>query len=386
MLLRDAHGTRRRIRPMRNLISPIQFKNLLTLLVGLVLLSGCRGPAVMKASFRDYSEAYAGLSNEQMLLNLARRANGHPAYFLQMGQINSTFVFNRSASANMAWASQVPGIPKDVWNAGAGLSMSATEQPTFSMTPLGGESFAAAIFNPLTPAIFYNLYEQGVPVDQLLRSMVQKVEFTWPDGSTHGLVNVIDRERPENYIMFLRLAGLARELQKQQLLIVTNVPGGRGSAFALKPGTDEVMQKMVQEHPYFNFDPDMNKRPGNGAVSFKLSTFEGVLVALATEQRLFDELSRTRPDFRNSIPPSERQPILRIDWEGISGERTPPVVEVKYRSKNYLIADLLAKDGGKPGGELQSWNRDVFVLLTHVFTQISLDPNKLPVQQLIQIR
>ena len=115
--------------------------------------------------------------------------------------------------------------------------------------------------------------------------------------------------------MFVRLAGLARELQKQQLLIVTNAPGAstRMATFAMKPGTDEVMRRMVQEHPYFNFDPDMSKRSGGSAVTFKLSTFEGVMVALATEQRLFDELARTRPDFLNSIP--LRHHRYEIGWE-----------------------------------------------------------------------
>jgi hypothetical protein len=342
----------------------------------------------MRSSFRDYSEAYARLSNEQMLLNLARRAHRHPAYFLQLGAINSTFVFNGSASANMGWSTPVPGPAsvKEAWNAGSGLAFGATEQPTFAMTPLGGESFAAAIFNSLSPVVFFNLYEQGVPVDKLLRCMVQKVEFTWPDGAAYALSNIIDRERPESYINFLRFAGLARELQKQQILIVTNspaapgTPGSRQSAFAFKPGSDEAVRKIVDQHPYFQFDTQMTERPKAAAVSFQLSTFEAVLVALATEQRLFEDLSRSHPNFLNSIPPSERQPVLRFDWTDATGKRTAPLVEIKYQAKTYAIADEVVN------GTEATWNRDVFVLLTHVFTQISLDPNKLPVQQLIQVR
>jgi hypothetical protein len=353
-----------------------------------LLLAGCRGPAVMRSSFRDYSEAYASLSNEQMLLNLARRAHRHPAYFLQLGPINSTFVFNKSATANMGWSSPAPGPGPlgDAWNAGSGLAFSATEQPTFAMTPLGGESFAAALFNPLSSVVFFNLFEQGVPVDKLLRCMVQKVEFTWPDGATFVLSNIIDRERPESYINFLRFAGLARELQKQQILIVTNslvmpgTAGSRQSTFAFKAGSEGAVRKIVDEHSYFQFDTQMTERPKTAAVAFQLSTFEAVLVALATEQRLFQDLSRSHPNFLNSIPPSERQPILRLDWTGATGKRTAPLVGVKYLTKSYEIADEIVN------GTEETWNRDVFVLLTHVFTQISLDPNKLPVQQLIQVR
>lgn len=354
-----------------------------------LLLAGCRGPTAMRSSFRDYSEAYADLSNEQLLLNLARRANRHPAYFLQLGSINSTFVFNRSATANMGWSSPPPGPGGGVgnaWNTGSGLAFSATEQPTFSITPLGGESFAAAIFNPFSSVIFFNLYEQGVPVNQLLRCMVQKIEFTWPNGATDVLSNILDRERPESYINFLRFAGLARELQKQQILIVTNsvvMPGTAGrrqSAFGFKSGSAEVIRKIVDEHSYFQFDTQMTERPKDAAVAYHLSTFEDVLVSLATEQRLFQDLLRSHPNFLNSIPPSERQPILRFDWTDATGKRTAPLVEVKYLTKSYSIADEVVN------GIEETWNRDVFVMLTHLFTQVSIDPNKLPVQQLIQVR
>jgi len=44
------------------------------LFVAVVLTGGCAGPPTLRHSFYQYSEAYASTVNEQMLLNLARRA------------------------------------------------------------------------------------------------------------------------------------------------------------------------------------------------------------------------------------------------------------------------------------------------------------------------
>src|SRR4051812_36771692 len=137
------------------------------LLLSFVLLTvlGCQGPRAMKSEFIDYSHVYADTSNQQMLLNLARRANGHPAYFMQMGSINATFQFGASAGGTAGNArthasggalAALPAI-QDTLSLGGNLALTASEQPTFSFTPLSGSSFAAALFNQVDPKIFFNL-------------------------------------------------------------------------------------------------------------------------------------------------------------------------------------------------------------------------------------
>ena len=121
-------------------------------------------------------------------------------------------------------------------------------------------------------------------------------------------------------------------------------------------------------------------------VSFQLRSFYEVLSNLGTEQQAFDALYTNTPGFLKRIPPSERRPILRFCWPEQPDNLTPPVAKVNYAGKTHQIADQTAPEAGSTTSEPDCWNRDVFILLSHLYHQISLDPSKLPAQQLIQLR
>ena len=359
-----------------------------------MILSGCRGPATMRSVSLDYSRAYADSSNQQMLLNLARRANGHPIYFLQMGLINSSFQFGLTGSGNIGQtrthasggALATAAALSDTIASGGNVGVSVAEQPTFSFTPLSGSSFAAALFNPIDPRVFFNLFNQGAPVDMLMRVMVQSVAITDGEG-TRTFFNILDVEIPQNYRNFLTVAALARELQKKHLLRAT--PDASG--FVLADGATQTIIKL-REDPAFQFDPDATSfQPSKtnvtqGAVSFNLRTFEGVLSALGKEARIFDYIvAKDGARFTGRIPPSELRPVLQIELDKSSHKWTAPVAEVTYMGKRYAIADPETDNPSSTAFETSTWNRDVFNLLNQLYVQISLDPSKLPVQQLIQI-
>src|SRR5277367_2044631 len=63
-----------------------------------LLLTSCAAPT-MRNQFRNYNEAYADSLNQQMLLNLARLENGHPAYYLAIGAIDQKYTFSSSTAA-----------------------------------------------------------------------------------------------------------------------------------------------------------------------------------------------------------------------------------------------------------------------------------------------
>ena len=67
-------------------------------LAALPLLVSCAG-TTMHNHFRDYNAAYSDALNEQMLLNLARLENGHPAYYLAIGAIDDRLTVSSSATA-----------------------------------------------------------------------------------------------------------------------------------------------------------------------------------------------------------------------------------------------------------------------------------------------
>ena len=108
-----------------------------------------------------------------------------------------------------------------------------------------------------------------------------------------------------------------------------------------------------------------------------------MLTALACEHELFETRNNLDQDFSSKIPKSEQNPILRIDWSGeVSSALETPLVSTRYQGKMYKITDEKSHSGYS---ETSRWNREVFLLLSTLYTQLSLDPTTLPIQQLIQV-
>jgi|GEM_PF-2555474 len=389
-----------------------------------LVLVGCAGTA-FRSSFRQFNSVYADNQNVQMLLNLARLSEHHPSYFLQIGTISATYQF--SSSAGLSDSTTEFKIPNgtDNFTYGGNLSASGSEQPTFSYTPLSGSQFSDAIFRPMDPSILFALYDQGYPVDQLFRLMVQSIDFYNPkDGKRHTFFNTPTARNPKNYNDFLTLCGVALELQRKGLLRIeqkTTMVTVPGPTFA-NPTVEEVLKASEKGLSFkknddgtfslqqavtssgFQFDPktsqfmdELSKKDssfelsdagvvttgqkGNSGFVLKLRPFVGVLHAAATEAAEYDKMVSQDPKFLPTIPPSEREPILRIRWDNNDGVLERPLVTTSYDGKTFSITDSETPANLRP-----TFNREVFILINYLFTQVSLDPSKLPVQQIIQVR
>ena len=395
-----------------------------------LLFVGCAGPA-LRTSFNDYAGVYAEVSNRQMLLNLARLSNSHPAYFLQMGGINTTYQFVASAGANTVKArnESFVGSPVitilDALSFGANIGGSRNEQPSFNFTPLAGGTFAEAVLVPVAPNVLFALYEQGYRVDHLLRTLVKSIELIdSASGTSQIFYNIPDKETPKNFSDFLTLCGVARELQKRNLLVVSTqtsfspVPsplfenlkledilkaGAQGmvlkevapskyglsqtassTAFKLDPMAQAVMKQLGDADETFRLE-------GHGIISsaegkqsgmvIRLRPFISILQAVATEAAIFDAIVAADPGFLSNLPPTQRQPILRLQWDNIaSTERLPPLTELDYVGSRYMISDFV------PTHPQKSYNRNIFMLLNFLFSQVAMDSSKLPTPQLIQLK
>jgi hypothetical protein len=412
--------------------------------VGLALgLAGCAGGVALNRSFNDYTAVHADITNRQLLLNLARMANTHPPHFLQLGLINSTFQFGATATAQTG-GSRTDGrsaagamqLLQRATTWGATATATVTEQPTFAFTPLSGPQFAQGFLGIVSPTVFFSLLEQGEPIDQLMRILVQSIEYTEETtdrtpGRRVILVNSLTTDNPEPWIQFVRLVGIAAELQRRHLIRVsvtptsTPVPGSplfenppldhvvklaeKGltlvpapgqpnkfviaapatvSALEVLPEAREVWIRELSKQPQFQISPPNPLEPARrqpaspfppnlGGVTLKLRSFFEMLTWLSREQAAFDALAATDPGFVRDLPPSQQQPVLRLTWDAVKDEVEPPLVAVDYGGQVYAITDTRAS---------ATWNRDVFTLLSYIHSQVSLDPSKLPVQQLIQIR
>jgi hypothetical protein len=284
-----------------------------------LLLAGCGGPALNRA-FHDYSTVHASVSNQQMLLNLARMSNYHPPYFMQLGLINTTFNFAATASGSFGHqrtsgstsASGLDGVHTMI-TYGANLGAAASETPTFSITPLSGPQFAETILVPIQPRVFLHLLDQGEPIDQLVRMMVQSVTLVDGTGRTTSLVTdqpgedvLVNAASCASFIRLLRLAGLLRELQQRQLIriattaVVTAVP----SPVFEKPTLEESL-KATQAG--FTLKP--SEHPG----TYSLASVSNVTAL------------RVEAGFEAAVRDLQDIPYYRldsIDWPPVPGRAT----------------------------------------------------------------
>ena len=198
----------------------------------------------MRGEFRSYNAAYADALNEQMLLNLARLENGHPAYYLAIGAINNRFIDTMSgavgstgtAAQNTNTSTQntpiVRGTPSAIAQFPARVVQTVTQtlfgysgsaaymhekNPDFQFIPLNNEEVAKQVLEPVLPDVFFTLYNQGYPIDQLMRVMIERVETTLP--KTREQVTLINspaegKAAAESYARFLRGCAILREMQR----------------------------------------------------------------------------------------------------------------------------------------------------------------------------
>ncbi|WP_348263919.1 hypothetical protein P8935_05120 [Telmatobacter sp. DSM 110680] len=92
-----------------------------------------------------------------------------------------------------------------------------------------------------------------------------------------------------------------------------------------------------------------------------------------------EEAAKNPARFIDAVPSVERIPLLRL--RGVVQDIDfPPVVELKYRGKDYRIAD--EKSG--VGTDNQYWNRDMFRLIDQLTSQVTVDISKFPLTEILQ--
>lgn len=106
-----------------------------------------------------------------------------------------------------------------------------------------------------------------------------------------------------------------------------------------------------------------------------------LMAAAAQEQAPFDELMQD-PAFRKLIPSREQQPILRLRWQLPEAQLVPPLARVDYARNIYLVSDEKSARALKA----DSWNRDVFRLISQLASQVTVDISKFPLPEILQIR
>ncbi|MCH8332811.1 hypothetical protein IIC65_02665 [Candidatus Sumerlaeota bacterium] len=172
---------------------------------------GCAlGPSALRISTSQYNRAVRFTTDEQMLLNLVRLKYNESPLFLEIGSISAQFNFGAGVGASGTVFENVgPGNVPSVL--GLSGSLSYSEKPTITYTPLRGADFVERLMSPLEIDTIMLLYYSGWSVERILRLTVQRINGAENATTASGPTP----ERAPIYERFAEAVKNLRELQKR---------------------------------------------------------------------------------------------------------------------------------------------------------------------------
>ena len=188
----------------------------LNLLTGVITFAftGCVGPPVLERQVLGYDEVTKTLDEKLLLLNIARVSNQEPVHFTSTSSIAATFNWTATLGAS-GEVTESKGTNFLNLNIGG----SASENPTFSISPISGKEFAERVATPFQDTIFEFLVFQGARIDQVMRLMAAGIEVQTPDGRFVRFIEN-DPRRPQEYEEFRRIAAHLQWLNENRQLFV----------------------------------------------------------------------------------------------------------------------------------------------------------------------
>src|SRR5215813_11012603 len=187
--------------------------NLLTGAIALAI-SGCVGPPVLEQQVLGYDEVTKALDEKLLLLNIARVSNQEPVHFTSTSSIAATFNW----TATLGTSGQVTEA-KGTNFLNLNIGGSASENPTFSISPISGKEFTERVATPFSDTIFEFVVFQGGRIDQVMRLMAAGIEAQTPDGRFVRFIEN-DPRRPREYEEFRRIAAHLQRLNNNRQLFV----------------------------------------------------------------------------------------------------------------------------------------------------------------------
>jgi hypothetical protein len=187
--------------------------NLLTSAVT-VAISGCLGPPVLERQVLGYDEVTRMLDEKLLLLNIARVSNQEPVHFTSTSSIAATFNWTATLGAS-GEVTESKGTNFLNLNIGG----SASENPTFSISPVSGKEFTERVATPFQDTIFEFLVFQGGKINQAMRLMSAGIEVQKPDGRFVRFIEN-DPQRPKEYEEFRQIAAHLQWLNDNRQLFV----------------------------------------------------------------------------------------------------------------------------------------------------------------------
>jgi len=154
--------------------------SLLTATVALAI-SGCLGPPVLERQVLGYDEVTKTLDEKLLVLNIARVSNNEPVHFTSTSSIAATFNWTTTLGAS----GEVTEKGTNFLN--LNLGGSASENPTFSISPISGKEFTERVATPFQDNLRVSRVSRGQnrPSNASDGRGSRGPEIGWPVCSLH---------------------------------------------------------------------------------------------------------------------------------------------------------------------------------------------------------
>jgi len=180
-----------------------------------IVTGSCAGPPVLQQQVLGYDEVTKRLNDELLLLNIARVADDQSVHFTSTSSIAATFNWTATLGVGGQVFQQASGSNFYTFNLGG----SASENPTFSITPLSGEDFTKRVATPFRDEVFEFIVYQGGRINRAVRLMASGMEVQEPNGRFVRFIEN-DPRRPREYEEFRRIAAHLQWLNDNRQLFV----------------------------------------------------------------------------------------------------------------------------------------------------------------------
>ncbi len=176
----------------------------------------------------QYNMVFRETDDEQLLLNIVRFRYLEPPYFLELKSLNTSFLFNPKASAELDIPSPITPITAWMPDLRLDLEFDYEEKPTVSYIPLTGKDFVTRMLSPIGIDTILLILNVPRRVDKTLATTVREINgvanVALVAASRNLNVNVIEFEMPKE---FQRILKLMQTLSDQRLMHFGHVKRGK---------------------------------------------------------------------------------------------------------------------------------------------------------------
>ena len=328
------------------------------------------GPQALPRDRSQYSVSLADSWKDLTLLNIVKVRYLDPPVYVDIGNIVSSYTLTQNATAG--GTINPPGTGS---NAILGGSVSFSNTPTITFTPLTGSAYIKGLTTPLSTASVFGAIRDGVPADSILLSSVQSINGLRNQQVGLNGIRPADPEfhRVRELLRDIQLSGLVRlyvkeDASKQQSTLM---------AFRRENIPPEMQAESAELRRLLHLNPDATEfklvaaplPSSDTEVAIVTRSIFGILASMASEVEVPAEhiaQHRAIPGFESGRTLPDIVPMIRI--HSAKNKPDDSFVTVYYRYTWFWIDD----------GDLAS--KRSFMQLMQLFTMADTGPKEnLPV-------